>query len=70
MSIRTEVTEMTEYDIRVQFSDIHCSVCGKSALSHGLHGSTWRRGDDACVWTWIGVVRTALADPKPKKRTT
>jgi len=59
MSTRTEVTEMTENDVRVKFTDVFCSDCGSSARMHVLHGATWKRGDP-CVWTWIGVVRRAM----------
>ena len=68
MSTRTEVTEMTEDDVRVQFTDVFCSDCGASARMHGLHGATWKRGGP-CAGTWIGVVRRALEHAE-KKRTT
>ncbi|MDB5042193.1 MAG: hypothetical protein JWN27_2919 [Candidatus Eremiobacteraeota bacterium] len=49
---------LTEAQVRKQFDNVICTSCQRSAAKHGLHDEAYVKG--TCVWTWIGVVRTAL----------
>ena len=50
---------LNESEVRGQFADVVCLTCSKPASQHGLHAATWVKG--TCVWTWIGVIKSALA---------